>query len=256
MSLRIRLCAAATAAAIVFTAGCNKKPEETTLLTTPSETTTAVTETTTEETTTEETKATESSQETEPAQPTEYGSGAFSVQAGNYIFKNSINVDTAIHSYEGVKGLDSGWHGSQWIDITQWLTEFHSYKIDDKYLKCASASKRYHVVSGKNDVVIKFVPVKEIGTNTYDGFDTPAEVPVTLVNIEVTLKSGFKIVIAGSGNQDDYGISGSGRGWFMSHEQIAAAEYLFELLDKGATSDPLADKIDHEKQEGTNIYTF
>ena len=252
MSLRIRVCAAATAAAIVFTAGCSKKPEETTLLTTPSETTT-VTETTAEETTTE---TTETSEETEPAPPEEYGTGAFSSQAGNYIFKNSINVDAAINSYEGIKGLDSGWHGSQWIDITQWLTEFHSYKIDDGYLKCASAKKRYHVVNGKNDTVIRFVPAKEIGTNTYDGFDTPAEVPVTLVNIEVTLKSGLKIVIAGSGNQDDYGISGSGRGWFMTHDQIVAAEYLFELLDKGAEGDPLADKIDHQKLDGTNLYTF
>ena len=252
MSLRIRVCAAATAAAIVFTAGCSKKPEETTLLTTPSETTT-VTETTAEETTTE---TTETSEETEPAPPVEYGTGAFSSQAGNYIFKNSINVDAAINSYEGIKGLDSGWHGSQWIDITQWLTEFHSYKIDDGYLKCASAKKRYHVVNAKNDTVIRFVPAKEIGTNTYDGFDTPAEVPVTLVNIEVTLKSGLKIVIAGSGNQDDYGISGSGRGWFMTHDQIVAAEYLFELLDKGAEGDPLADKIDHQKLDGTNLYTF
>ena len=254
MSLRIRICAAATAAAIVFTAGCSKKPEETTLLTTPSETTTVtVTETTVTETTTE---TTETSEETEPAPPAEYGNGAFSSQAGKYIFKNSINVDAAIHSYEGIKGLDSGWHGSQWIDITQWLTEFHSYKIADDYLKGASAKKRYHVVNGKNDIVIKFVPTKEIGTNTYDGFDTPAEVPVTLVNIEVTLKSGLKIVIAGSGNQDDYGISGSGRGWFMSHDQIVAAEYLFELLDKGGESDPLVDKIDHQKLEGSNLYTF
>ena len=254
MSLRIRVCAAATAAAIVFTAGCSKKPEETTLLTTPSETKqVTVTETTVEETTTE---TTETSEETEPAPPAEYGTGAFSSQAGNYIFKNSINVDAAINSYEGIKGLDSGWHGSQWIDITQWLTEFHSYKIDDGYLKCASASKRYHVVGAKNDTVIRFVPTKEIGTNTYDGFDTPAEVPVTLVNIEVTLKSGLKIVIAGSGNQDDYGISGSGRGWFMTHDQIVAAEYLFELLDKGAEGDPLADKIDHQKLDGTNLYTF
>ena len=254
MSLRIRAGAAAVAAAVIFTAGCAKKPEETTVLTTPSESVT-VTETSASETTEE---TTESSQETEtePAPPAEFGSGAFSAQAGNVIFKNSINVDAAIHSYEGIKGLDSGWHGSQWIDITEWLTEFHSYNIDDAYLKGASEAKRYHVVKGKNDIVIKFVPAKEIGTDKYDGFDTPAEVPVTLVNIEVTLADGTKIVIAGSGNEDDYGISGSGRGWFMSHNQIVAAEYLFELLDKDASKDPFSDIIDHQTIDGANLYTF
>ena len=219
MSLRIRAGAAAVAAAVILTAGCNKKPEETTILTTPSESVT-VTETSETETTEE---TTESSQETEtePAPPAEYGSGAFSSQAGNVIFKNSINVDAAIHGYEGVKGLDTGWHGSKWIDITKWLTEFHSYKIDDAYLKGASADKRYHKVQGKNGIVINFVPAKEIGINTYDGFDTPAEVPVTLVNIEVTLADGTKIVIAGSGDQDDYS----------------------EILD-------------HQTVDGSNFYTF
>lgn len=254
MSLRIRAGAAAVAAAVILTAGCNKKPEETTILTTPSESVT-VTETSETETTEE---TTESSQETEtePAPPAEYGSGAFSSQAGNVIFKNSINVDAAIHGYEGVKGLDTGWHGSKWIDITKWLTEFHSYKIDDAYLKGASADKRYHKVQGKNGIVINFVPAKEIGINTYDGFDTPAEVPVTLVNIEITLADGTKIVIAGSGDQDDYEISGSGRGWFMTHGQIVAAEYLFEMLEKDASKDPLSEILDHQTVDGSNFYTF
>ena len=37
MSLRIRAGAAAVAAAVILTAGCNKKPEETTIHTTPTE---------------------------------------------------------------------------------------------------------------------------------------------------------------------------------------------------------------------------
>ena len=107
-----------------------------------------------------------------------------------------------------------------------------------------------------DDLKHKVDGIKYVSNNTYDGFDTPAEVPVTLVNIEVTLADGTKIVIAGSGDQDDYEISGSGRGWFMTHGQIVAAEYLFEMLEKDASKDPLSEILDHQTVDGSNFYTF
>lgn len=248
MNLRIRIYTAAVAAAILLTAGCAKKPEETAVSSTSETVTEPVTETT---------SGSPDNPEETPFEPVaEYGKGAFSCKAGNVIFRNSVNCDTAIFGYEGVKGLDSGWHGDKWIDITTWLTDLHSYQIDDKYLKGGSADVRYHVVNGTNGFVISFVPVREIGKKNYDGFDTPAEVPVTLVNIEVTLESGFKIVIADSGEDKEYNISGSGRGWYMTHDQIVAAEYLFEKLEKDGSKDPLSDIIDHKTLNNTNTYTF
>lgn len=253
VNLRIRMCAAAVAAALLFTAGCNKKPEETPA---PSESAT----TTTTVTATESVPSTESSQvtdETSFAPRAEYGDGAFSVRVNDVILKNKVNIDAAIKSYDGIKGLDSGWHGDKWIDITMWLTELHQYKISDDYLQCGSPEYRYHVVNGKNDFTINFVPVKEIGEKrNYDGFDVPDEVPMTFVNIEVTLSSGFKIVIADGGSDEEFNISGSGRGWFLTHDQIAAAEFLFELLDKDGSKDPISDMFDHKTVIKTNTYTF
>ena len=248
------MCAAAVAASVLFASGCAKKPEETT--TAASETVTTVTETTAESVQ----PTGESSQTTEetPFSPRgEYGDGNFQAVVNNVILKNKINVESAIKNYDGITGLDSGWHGDRWIDITMWLTELHQYTIEDKYLQCGSPEDRYHVVNGKNDFTITFVPVKEIGEKkNYDGFDVPDEVPMTLVNIEIALSNGFKIVITDGGNDDEFNISGSGRGWFMTHDQIAAAEYLFEHLDNDASIDPLSDIFDHKTVIKTNTYTF
>ena len=160
------------------------------------------------------------------------------------------------YSYEGVKGLDSGWHGKKWIDVTAWMTELHSYKIDDDHLKCASPEYRYHVIDGKNGIKINFVPAKELGKKSYDGFDVPAEVPVALVNVEITLPDGFKIVIADGGKDSEFDYSGSGRGWYLTREQIAVTEYLLELLEKDASKDPLSDIFEHETHNKMNTYTF
>lgn len=252
VNLKIRICAATLAFALAAS-GCAKKPEETAA---PSETATTASETVSSSVPSTE----ESSQETEQTSfgpRAEYGDGSFQAVVNNVILKNKINVESAVKTYDGITGLDSGWHGDRWIDITMWLTELHQYTIEDKYLQCGSPDDRYHVVNGKNDFTITFVPVKELGEKkNYDGFDVPDEVPVTLVNIEVTLSNGFKIVIADGGNDDEFNISGSGRGWFMTHDQIAAAEYLFEHLDQDASTDPLSDLFEHKTVIKTNTYTF
>ena len=253
MNLRIRMFAVAAAASVLIASGCAKKTVETTASSEPT--------TTVSETTAESVQPTgESSQTTEetPFSPRgEYGDGNFKAVVNNVILKNKINVDSAIKNYDGITGLDSGWHGDRWIDVTMWLTELHQYTIEDKYLQCGSPDDRYHVVNGKNDFTITFVPVKEIGEKkNYDGFDVPDEVPMTLVNIEIALGNGFKIVIADDGNDDEFNISGSGRGWFMTHDQIAAAEFVFEHLDNDASTDPISDIFEHKTVIKTNTYTF
>ena len=250
MNLRIRMFAAAAAASVLIASGCAKKPVETTAASEPT--------TTVSETTAESVQPTgESSQTTEEtvfSPRAEYGDGNFQVVVNNVVLKNKINVDSAIKNYDGITGLDSGWHGDSWI---MWLTELHQYTIEDKYLQCGSPDYRYHVVNGKNDFTITFVPVKEIGEKkNYDGFDVPDEVPMTLVNIEIALGNGFKIVIADGGNDDEFNISGSGRGWFMTHDQIAAAEFIFEHLDNDASTDPISDIFEHKTVIKTNTYTF
>ena len=251
LNLKIRLSAAAVAAALLLTSGCHKKPEETTL---PSETPApSVSETVTESTTQESSETTE---QTSYASYTEHGTGAFSHTVRNVILKNNVNTDSAIHTYESVKGLDSGWHGTHWIDVTAWMTELHNYKINDDFLKCEDPEYRYHEVTCKNDVKIKFVPAKELGQKSYDGFTVTAEVPVTTVNIEITLPDGFKIVIEDGGSDDEFDISGSGRGWYMTREQIAVTEYLLECLEKDATKDPLSDIFEHKTVIKINTYTF
>ncbi|MBO4450626.1 MAG: hypothetical protein J5777_08560 [Clostridiales bacterium] len=250
MSLKIRLTAAAMASAMLLTAGCNKKPEETT--TAPSE---SVTATSTEETTTmpseSETKETE---ETTVEVYTEYGKGAYSNKVNNVILKNEVNLDAAIHTYDGVNGLDSGWHGTHWIDITTWLSDYHSFTISDNYLKCGSPEYRFHEAKTKNGTAITFIPVKELEKKSYDGFDVPDEVPVAFVNIQVTLPDGFKIIIADDGDGEEFDISGSGRGWYMTRSQIAVAEYLLECLEKDASKDPLSDIFEHSTVIKTNTY--
>lgn len=247
LNRRIRLTAAVTAA-LIITSGCIIKPEpapsESSVPSVSESVTESVTETTSE--TTEQT--------TVPVYK-ECGTGAYPVTIGNVILKNEINADTVIHNYDGVKGLDAEWHGKYWIDITSWMTELHKYKISDKYLKCESPEYRYHVITGKNDVKITFVPVKELEKKTYDGFDVPDEVPIAMVNVEVTLPSGFKIVIADSGEDAEYDYSGSGRGWYLTHDQIALTEYLLEQLDKDASQDPLSDIFEHRTVIKTNTYT-
>ena len=158
MNLRIRMFAAAAAASVLIASGCAKKPVETTAASEPT--------TTVSETTAESVQPTgESSQTTEEtvfSPRAEYGDGNFQVVVNNVVLKNKINVDSAIKNYDGITGLDSGWHGDRWIDVTMWLTELHQYTIEDKYLQCGSPDDRYHVVNGKNDFTITFVPVKEI----------------------------------------------------------------------------------------------
>ena len=251
VDLKIRLSAALMAAAMLLSAGCSIKPEETTA---PSE---SVTETSTEQTaeTTSE-SVTETTEETTSVTYKEYGTGAFSYKVSNAILKNEVNIDAAIHTYDGVKGLDSGWHGTHWIDVTSWLTDFHSFTISDNYLKCGSPEFRFHEAKAKNGMTVNFVPAKELEKKSYDGFDTPAEVPVTFVNIEITLPDGFKIIIADGGNDDEFDLSGSGRGWYMTKEQIAVAEYVIEQLEKDPSKDPLSDMFEHKTLNKKNTYTF
>ena len=250
MNLRIRLSAAALAAVLLLSAGCNIKPEETTL---PSE---SVTTTSIEETTAVSSESvTEETGETTYATYTEYGTGAFAYKVRNVILKNEVNVDTAIHTYDGIQGLDSDWHGQHWIDVTAWLTDFHSFTISDDYLKCGSPEFRFHEAKG-NGITINFIPAKEFEKKSYDGFDVPDEVPLTYVNIQITLPSGFKIIIADSGNDEEFNISGSGRGWYMTRNQIAVAEYVFECLEKDSSKDPLSDMFEHKTVIKTNTYTL
>lgn len=251
VDLKIRLSAALMAAAMLLSAGCSKKPEETTA---PSE---SVTETSTEQTaeTTSE-SVTETTEETTSVTYKEYGTGAFSYKVSNAILKNEVNIDAAIHTYDGVKGLDSGWHGTHWIDVTSWLTDFHSFTISDNYLKCGSPEFRFHEAKAKNGMTVNFVPAKELEKKSYDGFDTPAEVPVTLVNIQITLPDGFKIIIVDGGNDDEFDLSGSGRGWYMTKEQIAVAEYVIEQLEKDPSKDPISDMFEHKTLNKKNTYTF
>ena len=42
----------------------------------------------------------------------------------------------------------------------------------------------------------------------------------------------------------------------MTHGQIDAAEYLFEMLEKDASKDPLSEILDHQTVDGSNFYTF
>ena len=251
MNHKIRITAAAVAATLVLTSGCFKKPEETTAV--PESSAPAVTESVTESVT--ETTS-ESTAETTYAAYIEYGTGAFPYTVRNAVLKSDVNVDSVIHDYDGIKGLDSGWHGKKWIDITAWMTELHSCKIDDDYLKCGSAEYRYHVINGKNGVKITFVPVKELGNKNYDGFDVPCEVPAALVNVEISLSDGYKIVIADSGNDEEFDYSGSGRGWYLTRDQIAVTEYLLELLEKDPSKDPLSGIFEHDTLNNTNTYTF
>lgn len=247
LNRKIRLTAAAVTAALILTSGCAKKPEPA-----PSESSVPSVSESVSESTAETTETTE--QTTYPIYK-EYGTGSYPVTIGYVILKNEINTDSVIHNYDGVKGLDTEWHGKYWIDITAWMTELHSYKIGDKYLKCGSPEYRYHVITGKNDVKITFVPVRELEKKTYDGFDVPDEVPIAMVNVEVTLPSGFKIIIADSGEDAEYDYSGSGRGWYLTRDQIALTEFLLELLEKDASQDPLSDIFEHRTVIKTNTYT-
>lgn len=253
MNLKIRATAAALTAALLLTAGCHKKPEVTipsgTTAPTESETVTESTSDSTEETSAEP-------EQTTYVTYTEYGNGAFPWKVRNVILKNAVNVDGAIHTYDGVKGLDSGWHGTHWIDVTSWMMELHNYKIGDDYLKCGAPEFRYHVITCSNDVKITFVPAKELEKKNYDGFDVPDEVPVAMANIEISLPSGFKIVIADGGDDEEFDISGSGRGWYLTRDQIAVAEYLLECLEKDPSTDPLSDIFEHKTLNKTNTYTF
>lgn len=250
MNLKIRISAAAVSAAILLASGCHKKPE----VTIPSETpSTSVSETVTESTTAE---TSEETKQTTYATYMEYGNGAFPCTVGNVILKNSVNTDAVIHTYDNVKGLDSGWHGKHWIDVTAWMMELHNYKIEDDFLKCESPEYRYHEITCKNDVKIAFVPAKELGKKSYDGFYVPAEVPVTTANIVVTLPDGFKIVIADKSEDEEFDFSGSGRGWYLTRDQIAVAEYLLECLEKDPSKDPLSDIFEHSTVIKTNTYTF
>ena len=252
LNLKIKISAAALTAAILLTSGCNKKPEETTL---PSETTApTVSETVTEPTT--ESTASEETEQTTYAEYKEYGKGAFPCTVGNVIFKNNVNTDAVIHTYDGVKGLDSGWHGTHWIDVTTWMMELHNYKISEDYLKCESPEYRYHVITCKNDVKIAFEPGKELSKKSYDGFTVTAEVPVTTAKIIVTLPDGFKIVIEDAGSDEEFDISGSGRGWYLTRDQIVVTEYLLECLEKDASKDPLSDIFEHATVIKTNTYTL
>jgi len=252
VNLKIRLSAAALAAAMLLTAGCKKKPEET--ATAPSE---SVTETSIEQSTEAPSESmTEETEETTFATYTEYGTGAFACKVNDVVLKNEVNVDAAIHTYDGVQGLDSGWHGTHWIDVTAWLTEYHSFTISDDYLKCGSPQYRFHEAKGKNGMTITFVPAKELEKKSYDGFDVPDEVPITYVNIQITLPNGFKIIIADGGSDEEFDVSGSGRGWYMTKDQIAVAEFLIERIEKDSSKDPLSDIFDHKTLNKTNTYTF
>jgi len=253
LNLKLKVSAAAVTAAILLTSGCHKKPEETTL---PSETPAPTVSETVTESATESSEETSETEQTTYATYTEYGKGAFPYTIKNVILKNSVNTDAVIHTYESVKGLDSGWHGTHWIDITAWMMELHNYSISDEYLKCEDPDFRYHEITCKNNVRITFSPVKELGKKNYDGFTEAAEVPVTTVNVEITLPDGFKIIIADDGSDDEFDISGSGRGWYMTREQIAVTEYLLECLESDASKDPLADIFEHKTVIKTNTYTF
>ena len=174
----------------------------------------------------------------------------------NVILKNKVNTNAVIHNYDKVNGLDSGWHGTHWIDVSAWMMELHNYKIDDDFFFFFFPENRYHEITCKNDVKIRFVPEKELGRKSYDGFTVTAEVPVTTVNIEITLPDGFKIIIADGGSDEEFDISGSGRGWYMTREQIAVTEYLLECLEEDASKDPLSDIFEHSTVIKTNTYTF
>lgn len=252
MNLKIKISAAAVTAAILLTSGCNKKPEETTL---PPETPPSVSETATEPTTESTAASSEETEQTTFATYTEYGNGAYPCTVGNVILKNNVNTDAVIHTYDGVKGLDSGWHGTHWIDVTTWMMELHNYKISEDYLKCESPEYRYHVITCKNDVTITFQPGKELSKKSYDGFTVTAEVPVTTAKIMVTLPGGFKIVIEDGGSDEEFDISGSGRGWYLTRKQIAVTEYLLECLEKDPSKDPLSDIFEHSTVIKTNTYT-
>lgn len=253
MNLKIRISAAAVTAALLLTSGCHKKPEETTL---PSETPAPTVSETVTESTTESSEESSETEQTTYAEYKEYGDGKFAYTIRNVILKNAVNTDAAIHTYDNVKGLDSGWHGSQWIDVTAWMMELHNYTIADDYLKCGSPEYRYHVITTKNNVKITFVPGKELEKKNYDGFDVPDEVPVAMAKIEITLPDGFKIVLEDSGSDEEFDISGSGRGWYLTRDQIAAAEFLLECLEKDASKDPLSDIFEHTTVIKTNTYIF
>ena len=253
MNLKIRISAAAVTAALLLTAGCHKKPE----VTIPSETPApSVTETVTESTAESSEESSQETEQTTYAAYTEYGNGAFPSTIRNVILKNKVNTNAVIHNYDKVNGLDSGWHGTHWIDVSAWMMELHNYKIGDDFLKCEDPENRYHEITCKNDVKIRFVPEKELGRKSYDGFTVTAEVPVTTVNIEITLPDGFKIIIADGGSDEEFDISGSGRGWYMTREQIAVTEYLLECLEEDASKDPLSDIFEHSTVIKTNTYTF
>ena len=70
------------------------------------------------------------------------------------------------------------------------------------------------------------------------------------------MNGGNKIVIADSGEEAAFDISGSGRGWYLTKTQIAVAEYVLECLEKDASKDPLADIFDHKTISKKNTYTF
>lgn len=251
MNLKIRISAAAVTAAILLTAGCHKKPEVTIPSGTP-----APSETVTESTTESSQEPSQETEQTTYATYTEYGNGAFPSTIRNVILKNKVNTNAVIHDYDKVNGLDSGWHGTHWIDVSAWMMDLHDYKIDDDFLKCEDPENRYHEITCKNDVKIRFVPEKELGRKSYDGFTVTAEVPVTTVSIEITLPDGFKIIIADGGSDEEFDISGSGRGWYMTREQIAVTEYLLECLEEDASKDPLSDIFEHSTVIRTNTYTF
>lgn len=254
MDLRIRLTAAAVAAVILMSSGCAKKPEPETVP--PVSSDTSVTEQSVETATESSTSRPDDTDQTTNAIVSEQGNGAYPYLVNNVKLKCGTNVETVIHSYEGVKGLDSGWHGKRWIDVTEWMCDLHGGTISDEHLKCGSSAYRYHEITTKNNVKVTFVPFKELGKKKYDGFDTPEDVPVTLVNVEVTLPGGFKIIITDNGNDEEFDISGSGRGWYMTRDQVAVTEFMLELLEKDASGDPLSDIFEHQTLNGTNTYVF
>ena len=199
---------------------------------------------------------TEETEETTYATYTEYGKGVFAYKIRNVILKNEVNVEAAIRTYDGVTGLDSGWHGTHWIDVTAWLTDYHNFTISDDFLKCGSPEFRFHEAKDKNGITVSFIPEKELEKKSYDGFDVPGEVPVTYVNIQITLPSGFSIIISDGGSDEEFDVSGSGRGWYMTRDQIAVAEYVLESLEKDPSKDPLSDMFENKTLDKTNTYTF
>ena len=78
---------------------------------------------------------------------------------------------------------------------------------------------------------------------------------VTTAKIMVTLPGGFKIVIEDGGSDEEFDISGSGRGWYLTRKQIAVTEYLLECLEKDPSKDPLSDIFEHSTVIKTNTYT-